>query len=77
MIQSPEYMDYIVFDAMNKEVRKAHQDVKDYGDQFKIFETDAMRRLVNAMDEDMQKDSRISPEDWGKNLKGDGKNKGE
>ena len=77
MIQSPEYMDYIVFDAMNKEVRKAHQDVKDYGDQFKIFETDAMRRLVNAMDEDMQKDSRISPENWGKNLKGDGKNKGE
>lgn len=72
LLESPEYLDYITFDALNKAVKDAHQDVKEYGDEFKVFETDAMRELVNAMDEDAE--AVIQPEQWGRSLSGKDKN---
>lgn len=66
LLESPEYLEYITFDALNKAVKDAHQDVKEYGDEFKVFETDAMRELVNAMDEDAE--AVIQPEQWGRTL---------
>ena len=67
LITSPDYLEYITFDALNKAVKDAHQDVKEFGDEFKVFEVDAMRELVNALDEDSE--GFISPEQWGKDLK--------
>lgn len=72
LLESPEYLDYITFDALNKAVKDAHQDVKEYGDEFKVFETDAMRELVNAMDEDAE--AVMQPEQWGRTLSGKDKN---
>jgi hypothetical protein len=74
LITSPEYLDYITFDALNKAVKEMHKLVKEYGSEYKQFEVDAMRNLVNALDEDSE--GIISPEEWGKNLRGN-KNIGE
>ena len=51
LISSPEYLDYIVFGAYDKAVKDAKEDVKEYGEEYKQAEVDAMRELVNALDE--------------------------
>ena len=68
LVNSPEYIDYIAFGAMNKEVKKAHDLVKERGEEYKEVELEAMRKLVNALDEEAN--GIINPEQWGKNLRG-------
>jgi hypothetical protein len=75
LIESPEYMDYIAFGALNQAVKDAHNVVKELGSEYKEFEIDAMRNLVNALDE--ESNGIINPQGWGESIRGKDKNNAE